>query len=208
MVDMPRPAPLARTAQLPASVQPQQVILASEPNTDGILNVEARSVELRLERLEELREILPQQVRRAAGVEGIRVRHDEATARLKEMKTLSREIAVLCPAYGKVGQIRYKAGDTMSSGEVMLKILHTDRRYVILNVPTRRVNEIQPGTIVELVFPGDQYYRGKVSNLPMLAETSIPGGQSLVTVRVEPTGRLWPEIPVGSQIDVLINERG
>jgi hypothetical protein len=42
----------------------------------------------------------------------------------------------------------------------------------------------------------------------MLAETTLPSGQSLVTVRVEPTGRLWPEIPVGSQIDVLIDDRG
>ena len=207
-VEVPRPAPIppAATAQLP--VQPQSVKLASEPNSEGMLTVEARSVEARLQQLEALRLVLPEQVRRAAGVESIRVQHDEANEKLKEMKTVSREIAVLCPAYGKVGQVRYKAGDTMSAGEVMLKILHSDRRYVLLTVPTRRVTEIQPGTVVDLVFPGDQYYHGKVSNLPMLAETAIPGGQSLVTVRVEPTGRLWPEIPIGSQVDVLVDEQG
>lgn len=201
-VDVRPPVPLT----LPVQAKAQPVRLASEPAADGILSVEARSVELRLERLEELREVLPQQVRRAAGVESMRVQFDEAIQRLKEMKTLSRDVAVLCPAYGKVGQIRYKAGDTMSTGEIMLKILHVDRRYVIINVPTHRVNEIEPGTIVDLIFPGNDRYRGKVSNLPMLAETSRPEDTSLVTVRVEPTGRLWPEIPVGSHIDVVVDD--
>lgn len=190
---------------IPVQTAPQPVRLASEPASETLLSVESRTVDARLERLEELREILPQQVRRAAGVETVRVQFDEASQRLTEMKLLSREIAVLSPGYGKVGQIRYKAGDTMSSGEIMLKILHSDRRYVIIHVPTRRVNEITPGMVVGLVFPGDDRYRGKVANLPMLAESARPGDQTLVTVRVEPTGRLWPEIPIGSQIDVVIS---
>lgn len=209
-LERPRPLPDASQAAPPGAAPPgaAPITLASEPKPEEMLSIEAQTVERRLARLEELRGTLPDQVRRAAGVEGIRVQYDEAAQRLKEMKTLSRDIAVLCPAYGKVGQVRYKPGDTMSAGEIMLKILHSDRRYVVLNVPTRRVNEIQPGMFVDLVFPGNEYYRGRVSNLPMLAETTLSGGQSLVTVRVEPTGRLWPEIPIGSQIDVLIDDRG
>ena len=37
--------------------------------------------------------------------------------------TISREVAVVCPAYGKIGLVRYKAGDVMSPGETMVKIL-------------------------------------------------------------------------------------
>ncbi|MEQ9408318.1 MAG: hypothetical protein RIK87_11355 [Fuerstiella sp.] len=202
-IDVERPARL----KIPAITRPQPVVLRSEPKADGMLTVEAQNVELQLHRLEELRDELPQQVRRAAGVENIRVQYDEASHRLTEMKTASRDVGVSCPAYGKVGQIRYQPGDTMSTGDVMLKILHSDRRYVVLNVPTRRVNEIQPGTIVDLIFPGDNLYQGRVANLPMLAECSLPDGPSLVTVRVEPTGRLWPEIPIGSQIDVVVRRR-
>ena len=87
----------------------------------------------------------------------------------------------------------------MSAGEVMLKILHSDRRYVILNVPAHRINEVEPGNTVGLIFPGGDQYRGKVSNLPMLAESD--GSQ--VTVRVDPSGRVWPAIPIGSQIEVV-----
>lgn len=201
--DVPRPQPLAIPTKIPTQPAEQKMVLASEASAESVLGVESRSVEMRLQRLEELREILPKQVQQAAGVESIRVQFDEATERLQQMETLSRNVAVLCPGYGKVGQVRYRAGDTMAPGEVMLKILHTERRYVLLNIPTRRVNEIEPGTPVELIFPGKERYRGRVANMPMLADIST-NGRSLATVRVEPSGRLWPEIPIGSEIDVLI----
>jgi predicted flap endonuclease-1-like 5' DNA nuclease/multidrug resistance efflux pump len=203
--DVPRPQPLAIPTPTPTgAAQPQQkMVLASEGTAEGVLSIESVSVEMRLQRLEELRQILPQQVQRAAGVESIRAQFQEAKQRLDNMQTLSRDIAVICPGYGKVGQVRYRPGDTMSTGEVMLKILHTERRYVMLNVPTRRVNEIEPGTSVELIFPGNGRFRGKVANLPMLADMTN-NGTSLANVRVEPSGRLWPEIPIGSEIDVVI----
>lgn len=197
-IDEPRPdiVPLPRT------------VMASEPVVEDMFNVEARDMESRLVRLEELRSVLPEQVRRAAGVESVRVQFEEASQRLADIKALSRNVSVLCPAYGKVGQVRYKQGDTMSPGETMLKILHTDRRYILAHVPTRRVNEVEPGMTVSLIFPGNHQYRGKVSNLPMLAESNAASGQSLASVRVEPIGKLWPEIPIGSQIDVVISRDG
>ncbi|MCP4787578.1 MAG: hypothetical protein GY903_13515 [Fuerstiella sp.] len=194
-----------RPPQLPAPVD-SATVLASEGNANSILSIEARNVEMRLQKLEELRELLPQQVRRAAGVESIRVQFDEASQRLVELKALNRDVEVICPKHGKIGLLRYKVGDTMSTGEVMLRILHTDQRYILLNVPTHRVNEIEPETSVVLIFPGNERYRGKVCTLPMLAETAESGDQSVATVRVEPSDKLWPEIPIGSQIDVLLND--
>ena len=169
--------------------------------------VESASIEMRLRRLEELKTSLPEQVRRAAGVESLRTQLAEARLRLEEMENASRDIAVICPSYGRVGQVRYREGETMSTGEIMLRILHSDRRYVVIHVPTKRVNEIAPGTTVDLVFPGDHLFRGRIADLPMMTETPPAEQQSLVTVRVEPIGRLWPDIPIGSQVDVLITER-
>lgn len=188
----------------PESVPLPRTVLASEPAVEDVFSAESRDMESRLSRLEELRTVLPEQVRRAAGVESVRVQFEEASQRLAEFKALSRNVSVLCPAYGKVGQVRYKQGDTMSPGETMLKILHTDRRYILAHVPTRRVNEVEPGMMVSLSFPGNHLYRGKVSNLPMLAEANAANGQSLASVRIEPVGKLWPEIPIGSQIEVVI----
>lgn len=202
-VDTSIPSP---PALLP--VETRTVMLTSESGSKSMLSVEVRSIESRLARLEELRRTLPDQVRRAAGVEGIQVRFDEASQRLQEMQTVSRDVAVLCPAYGRIGQVHYLPGETMRPGEVMLRILHPDRRFVILNVPTERVNEIQAGNIVELMFPGQQQYQGKIANVPPMADNSLPGDRTTVTVRIEPTGRFWPEIPVGSQIEVIVPSGG
>lgn len=185
-----------------------RMIAMSEPTkspTKALLQIEERDMESRLSRLEQLRDVLPQQVRRAAGVESVRVQYEEADQRLNEIMGLSRNVSVQSPAYGKIGHIRYKAGDTMSPGEVMLKILHTDRRYILVLVPTGRVNEVQPGMTVGLVFPGNEFYRGKIANLPMLAESNTTGGQSYAPVRVAPVGKLWPEIPIGSQVSVIVD---
>ena len=212
-IEQPAPTPQV-TASVPApqtspavsGVREFTFKPASEAaESTSALEVEARGIELRLQRLEELQRDLPQQVRRAAGVENIRLQHEEAVQNLEKMKELSRDIAVVCPAHGKVGQVRYKTGDTMQAGEILAKILHTDRRFVLVSVPTHRVNEIEPGTVLDLTFPGSQKCQGRVVNLPMLAETSIPGGQTLASVRVEPLGKLWPEIPIGSQIDATIH---
>ena len=54
------------------------------------------------------------------------------------MKSASREVNVTSPVYGTVGQVRYREGDDMQAGEIMLRILHTDRRYVTAYLPTRR----------------------------------------------------------------------
>ena len=66
-------------------------------------------------------------------------------------------------------------------------------------MPAHRINEVAPGNTVGLVFPGGEQFRGTVSNMPMLAESD--GSQ--ITVRVDPCGRVWPAIPIGSQIEVV-----
>lgn len=195
----PRPVPTLVAQARPRAISEPSVgtIPAPVPRTALAENLEAR-----LQRLEALRSILPDQVRQAAGIEHMRSRFQDESARLEEMKQVSRELSITSPGYGVVGQVRFREGDNLPEGEVMLKILHTDRRYVVVYVPTRRVNELQPGSEVSLTFPGGQGYRGAVTDLPMLAETVTSTGESLVAVRIEPVGRLWPHVPIGSQVDV------
>jgi multidrug resistance efflux pump len=154
-------------------------------------------------RLQTLRESLPETVREAMGVTSLKGQLDEAAQYLETMRSVSRDINVTAPVYGVVGQVRYRQGDDLPNGEIMLRILHTDRRYIVVHLPTRRVNEMQPGHEVELVFPGQQEFRGQIVEVPMLADSTCQSGDTLAAVRIEPAGRLWPMIPVGSQVDVI-----
>ena len=40
----------------------------------------------------------------------------------------------------------------------------------------------------------------------MLAEANTNGGQSYAPVHVAPVGKLWPDMPIGSQISVVIDD--
>ena len=137
------------------------------------------------------------------GVTSLKGQLDEAAQYLETMKSISREVQVNAPVYGVVGQVRFRQGDDLPNGEIMVRILHTDRRYIMVHLPTRRVLEMQPGHEVELIFPGEQEFHGQIVDVPMLADLTGQSGDTLAAVRIEPIGRLWPMIPVGSQVDVI-----
>jgi len=200
------PAPVASTLE----AVPMQIAHAPRENVvsdSGVVSLESSQLTaLRAEqsRLETMRESLPLRISEAHGVTTLRAQTAEVTQQLETMKSVSREVKVQAPVFGVVGQIHYRVGDDLPEGEVMLRILHNDRRYIIVPLPTRRVHEMQPGRAVQLVFPGNQHYEGKIADIPLLADTTTTQPcDSLATVRIEPTGRLWPTVPIGSQVDVI-----
>jgi multidrug resistance efflux pump len=197
-LDSPTSTP---TAPLVTAIAPTITTLDSH---NSLLLLETQSIESRLQNLEELVSRLPPQVIRAARVEHLRTEHQKAQERLAKMKSLSRETAVVCPAYGTIGQVHYNEGDRMVRDEIMIKILHTDRKYVVAYVPTSQIKELQPGTQVDVIFHGHDACLGTITNLPMITNSNPINGRSMASVRVESTGRSWPEIPIGSQIEVVI----
>ena len=180
-----------------------RIAMANGPKRSAMLQLEAQTVQQRLARLEDLRLTLPEQVRRAAGVETLKSQLDENERKLKMMQELSRDVSVACPSYGRVGQVRYRVGDSMGAGEIMLKLLHTDRRFVTVNIPTSQIDRVQPGDQVDLIFPDDRTYAGRVTDLPMIADVSV-SGRTAASVRIEHMGRLWAEAPIGSHIEVRV----
>jgi multidrug resistance efflux pump len=180
--------PVSETAQMPVK-QPLQ---------------STTQLEVQLQRLENLKDLIPDRIRMAAGIEQMRLRLEEATSRLEQMQAASREIAVVSPAYGVVGQIRCHEGDLLQSGDVLLKILHSERRFVVVYVPTERVADLQTSDTVRLGFGERGEFRGTVVEIPTMASATTPGGPSLAAVRVEESGRMWPDLPIGSRVDVIL----
>lgn len=190
------PAPPVRVAEV---VRDGVVSDSSQVTVDPLAPLEAEQA-----RLESLRSGLSTTVEDAIGVTNVKAQYIEARAQLENLKAASREIKVQSPVYGIVGQVRYRKGDDMAEGEIMLRILHTDRRYVMVYLPTRRVNEMSAGQEVELRFPGNHEYRGQVIEMPLMADTTTEAsGETMAAVRIEPVGKVWPSVPVGSQVDVI-----
>jgi multidrug resistance efflux pump len=199
------PAPI-RTAQVfrndTVSDSPEpisSVVIEPDPELDALQSEQGR--------LQSARDSLAATVSEAVGVTGLKQQYTEATQSLETMKSISRDINVQAPVYGMVGEVRFQQGDDVPDGEIMLRILHTDRRYIMVHLPTRRVHEMQSEQEVDLIFPGHQSFRGRIVDVPLLAETTGDTGETLAAVRIEPVGRLWPMVPVGSQIDVISHKR-
>lgn len=203
--------PALQSVPVRTAMAPREDVVSDSPTMDLVpapaeaAPVDEQSQKLHSEetRLLTLREALPSTVNEAMGVTSLKEQLDDASTHLETMKSVSREIHVNAPVYGVVGQVRYRQGDDLPNGEIMVRILHTDRRYIMVHLPTRRVTEMQAGQEVELMFPGNQEFRGQIVDVPMLADTTGSSGDTLAAVRIEPVGRLWPMIPVGSQVDVV-----
>jgi hypothetical protein len=155
------------------------------------------------DRLQTVRGELADTIAQAMGVASLNDRLIEARNQLTAMTSASREVVVTAPVYGLIGDVRFLAGDEMRAGEILLRILHTDRRYVVVNLPTRRVTEMKSGQEVVLHFPGGQVFRGRVTAIPVLADADAGRQETVATVRIEPIGRHWPNVPIGSQVDVV-----
>ncbi len=197
--------PAEKESRLTAAV-PQPTAAVPFPQVDSSLDMirlEAKNTQSRLRDLERLQTSLPTQIRLAAGVESLKTQLEDAEGRLEHMQSLSRETSVLCPGYGTVGQVRFDEGDRMVRGDVMVRILHTDRCYVVAHVPAERVSEMQPGAQVTVRFPDHDRCEGVVANVPMIADRQLTSGASVASVRIESTGRNWPELPIGSPVQIL-----
>lgn len=194
------PKPLAEPESVRVAMAPESTSVFDQPMplTEDPLVVSWRNEQIRLE---SLKVEMPETMKQALGVAALEMHYQEASEHLEKMKAASREVQVTAPVYGVVGQVRYAQGDQLPQGDVMLRILHAER-YIVVNLPTRRIHEMQMGREVELVFPGDEEYRGRVADVPIMAEADQRGDTHAV-VRIERVGRVWPTLPVGSHVDVI-----
>jgi len=187
---------------LPPAAKPVSGPSAPKPSADEVRIVDLES---RLRKLEDLQELMPDRILQAAGIEQMRMHLEDARKTLEAMQSASREISVVSPSYGVVGQIRHRAGDLLESGDVLLKILHSERRFVVVYVPTDAIGQLQSGSRVKLRYPGHEEYEGLVTAIPSIVDAASPGTSTLAAVRVEESGRMWPELPIGSRVDVVMN---
>lgn len=207
----PEPAaqPPVQTVATTAVATPEDLSQAAEPpeSTSAARGTHTHTAlteaEAEITRLLAVRNELPARVDAATGVTAARARRDSLLAELQSLKTTSPDIKVQSPVYGIIGQVRGRQGQQVAASEVMLKILHTDRRCVLVQLPTPRVHELSMGEEVELKFPGNQTYRGKVVELPLMADEPADRSETTTMVRIDPVGRLWPAVPIGCQIEVM-----
>ena len=225
MIFFPRTQPRKRSNKfLPASQQNEQpgsaslyprkrlnipsaaeLIQASyEPDAVSDAATPLELAEARIERLGTLKKKLRVSIERASGVQSAQAAYAKAQEELNTLNSASNDVTLQTEGYGIVSKCFCKTGDQLRRGQKICELIDCRTQYVAALVPSQQVDAIKPGMKVSLYFPGDQHRRGRINSLPVRATQRTESGESMVEIRVEPMGGLWPTIPIGSHVEVAI----
>ncbi len=163
--------------------------------------------EQQLERLRKLGEELPGKIRLSAGVELAETKLTRVREELSSLEQQRDSLTIVSPSHGVIGAVHREAGDLVEPGSTILELFDDDRRHLTVLIPSSAVARLLPGTKLTLIFPAGYKRIGLVAAIPPLASSesgSERSNDSQVAVRIEPAGKLWPKIPIGSRIKVQV----
>lgn len=164
--------------------------------------------ELRQKQLLSLKHTLPQHIRRTQGVDIAEGNINRAKAELEQLLAKENDLTVNSPAIGRVGVFQCRLGDHLEPGTPIVELLDEAQRYLIAYVPSKEIAAFGLETEVQLNFPGEESRTGVITNVAPQAKPCSVGneGQSDTTilVHIEQTGQVWPNLPMGSQVQVRL----
>lgn len=163
--------------------------------------------EQQLERLKKLGEDLPNKVRLSVGVELAETRLTRAREELSSLEQQRDSLTIVCPSHGVVGAVHQEPGDLVESGTTIIELFDDDRRHLTASIPSSAVARLRQGTKLTLIFPAGYNRIGLVAAIPPQAINEASTGQvndSQVAIRIEPAGKLWPKVPIGSRVKVQV----
>jgi multidrug resistance efflux pump len=197
-------APLLRTEeqQLQAAIKEE-----ASRNAAEVLDAQISLCDQRLDDLRQLSARLPYKVKQAAGLDRARNTLQAAEQELTRLEMQPHRVTLSAPSYGVVGVFRKAVGTSIVRGETVVELLDLDRPFLIVKVPSAQLHRFALGFEVTLQFPGDVKRSGRVTSIPPQtnADATSPG-DAPIAVRIDPTGKLWPRVPVGSAVKVIVGQ--
>jgi multidrug resistance efflux pump len=168
----------------------------------------AEKVELAEQRilvLAELKKSLRKTVERAGGLITAEASLNDAKERLNELQDSQHQIVLKTSGFGIVSKVLCRAGDQVNSGQPVMELVDSRSQYISSLIPSQHVDSIKPGLKVSLYFPGNQHRRGRINSLPVRTTERGDAGETMLEIRIEPMGGLWPSVPIGSEVRVAID---
>ena len=120
------------------------------------------------------------------------------------LEAQSKELTMVSPTYGTIGDVHRQSGETVSSGGILVEILDDSLPFVIAQLPSGTASRMHKGCKITVVFPMDQHRIGIVSSIPPQTTAFAGASESVVAVKIEPAGKLWPKVAIGSSVRVKL----
>jgi len=178
-------------------------------NAAEVFSAQVHICEKRLKDLEQLKSSLPEKIRRAEGVDVAESQLEIAQAELKQLEQQREKLTVCAVSYGTVGVFRKQVGDRTEAGEVIVELFDRDQLFLEVDIPSRKLSSFPEGADVELSFPNGLKRTGRVTGVPPEAIVRrqsagfASAADSYITLAIERTGKIWPEVPIGAAVNVV-----
>ena len=160
--------------------------------------------EERLKKLAALDKDLETKIKSASGVDVNEARLNGAKQELTALESQWKDLTITSPTYGTVGEIRFQSGDRVPSGGTLVEILDNIQPHVVAHLPSGPASRLPHGTKVSLIFPSNDRRIGIISEIPPHVTSADHSADSYVAVKIEPAGKLWPRLAIGSGVKVLL----
>lgn len=175
----------------------------SARNSAEVTKVQLQLCEDRLTELQNLKESLPTNVRCATGVEETQARLDAAKAALKKLESGSSQPSLRAPAWGTVRILHERSSRQVGEKAAVAKLVDDEHRFLTVTVPSRLLGRFKLGQKVRVRF------NDHVKHFGVVEQIGEPSTDSTnVSIVVQPTGRLWPGVPLGSGAKVVVPPEG
>lgn len=161
--------------------------------------------EARLKELSQLTTELDQKVRVSVGVDVARARRDRVDAELAALEEQRAALTICSTGHGTVGLWHKQPGDRVAAGEVVVELLDEAQLSLVAQVSSDVVGRIAAGQKLMLVFPGKDRRDGVVGAIPPQASAVGSATEDAqLPLQIRPSGKLWPKLPIGSRVQVLL----
>ena len=197
--------PIAFAVEAPNPARLQALLKADE--AAGSLESNAAQLSLCERKLTELVELeakLADKVRISTGVDVAKARLQRAEDELKALDDQDQALTIRSPGYGTVGSLTAQPGDLLDSGYCVIELLDDDQRYLLASVPSATIERFHIGAKVTVRFPSEQQFEGTIAEVPPQAQLADAEQDATIPVRIVPSGKLWPKLPIGSRVSVEV----
>lgn len=157
-----------------------------------------------LSKLDLVEQNLESKIRTSMGVDVAEAKLNGTKAELAKLEEQVKDLSMTSPTYGTIGDVKPQSGDRVPGGGTLIEILDDQQPHVVAQIPSDAAASIRPGDKVTLVFPTQERRAGVVAAIPPQATTSSNSNESVLPIRIEPAGKLWPKLAIGSNVKVLL----
>ncbi|WP_298868437.1 HlyD family efflux transporter periplasmic adaptor subunit [uncultured Gimesia sp.] len=178
----------------------------SARNSAEVFSARVKLCEEQMTELKAIQKKLPKQIRLAMGVEVMMNRLDRVKSELKQIESQRDALLLKATGYGKVGIFEKEIGDPVRKGAPIVELFDKEHPFLIVEVPSRKINLFNKGTEVKIAFSGNKKGTGIVQKISEQAIQKPGLRETVIQVYLEPSGRLWPDLPMGSTVDVSLKK--